>query len=92
MLYKARKEGIKFYDDYSLMMSEAKVKATKRTGFKILTPKQMLQRLPIALAQVKPGNNSESLLNEMRQIVYSLYQAKQFTKKAYNNIIKSIQL
>ena len=66
MLYKARKEGIKFYDDYSLMMSEAKVKATKRTGFKILTPKQMLQRLPIALAQVKPGNNSESLLNEMR--------------------------
>ena len=65
---------------------------TTGTGFKILTPKQMLQRLPIALAQVKPGNNSESLLNEMRQIVYSLYQAKQFTKKAYNNIIKSIQL
>ena len=62
MLYKARKEGIKFYDDYSLMMSEAKVKATKRTGFKILTPKQMLQRLPIALAQVKAVNNSRSLL------------------------------
>ena len=76
MLYKARKEGIKFYDDYSLMMSEAKVKATKRIGFKILTPKQMLQRLPIALAQVKAGNNSESLLNEIRQIVYSLYQSK----------------
>ena len=76
MLYKARKEGIKFYDDYSLMMSEAKVKATKRTGFKILTPKQMLQRLPIALAQVKAGNNSESLLNEIRQIVCSLYQSK----------------
>ena len=92
MLYKGRNEAIKFYDDYSLMMSEAKNKATKGTGLKILTPKQMLQRLPIALAQVKPGNNSESLLNEMRQIVYSLYQAKQFTKKAYNNIIKSIQL
>ena len=44
---------------------------------KILTPKQMLQRLPIALAQVKAGNNSESLLNEIRQIVYSLYQSKQ---------------
>ena len=71
---------------------QAKHDETTGTGFKILTPKQMLQRLPIALAQVKPGNNSESLLNEMRQIVYSLYQAKQFTKKAYNNIIKSIQL
>ena len=58
---------------------------------KILTDKQMLQRLPIALAQVKAGNNSESLLNEIRQIVYSLYQSKQITKKVYNNIIKSIQ-
>ena len=51
----------------------------------------MLQRLPIPLAQVKPGNNSESLLNEIRQIVYSLYQSKQITKKLYNNIIKPIQ-
>ena len=57
---------------------------------KELTPKQMLQRLPIALAQVKAGNNSESLLNEIRQIFYSLYQSKQITKKVYNNIIKSI--
>ena len=48
---------------------------------KVLTPKQMLQRLPIALAQVKEGNNSESLLNEIRQIVYSLYQSKQITNK-----------
>ena len=73
------------------MMSEAKTKATKRTGLKILTPKQMLQRLPIALAQVKAGNNSESLLNEVRQFVYSLYyQSKQTTKKVYNNMIKSI--
>ena len=60
-LYKARNEAIKFYDDYSLIMSEAKIKATKGKGLKILTPKQMLQRLPIALAQVKAGNNSESL-------------------------------
>ena len=74
------------------MMSEAKTKATKRTGLKVLTPKQMLQRLPIVLAQVKAGNNSESLLNEIRQIVYSLYQSKQITKKVYNNIIRSIQL
>ena len=73
------------------MMSEAKYKETKETGLKILTPKQMLQRLPIALAQVKAGNNSESLLNEIRQIVYSLYQSKQITKKVYNHIIESIQ-
>ena len=53
---------------------------TKGTRLKILTPKQMFQRLPIALAQIKAGNNSESLLNEIRQIVYSLYQSKQITK------------
>ena len=51
---------------------------------------QLLQRLPIALAQVKAGNNSENLLNEIRQIVYSLYQSKENAKKVYNNIIKSI--
>ena len=90
MVYKARNEAIKFYDDYSLMMSEAKYRATKGKGLKMLTPKQMLQRLPIALAQVKAGNNSESLLNEIRQIVYYFYQSKQITKKLYNNIIKSI--
>ena len=59
---------------------------------KILTPNQMLKRLPIALAQVKAGNNSESLLNEIRQIVYSLYRSKEITKKAYNNIINSIKV
>ena len=51
----------------------------------------MLQGLPIALAQVKAGNTSESLLNEIRQIVYSLYQSKEITKNVYNNMIKSIQ-
>ena len=78
MLYKARNEDIKFYDDYSLMMSEAKTKAraTEGTGLKILTLKQILQRLPITLAQVKAANSSESLLNEIRQIAYSLYQSK----------------
>ena len=50
----------------------------------------MIKRLPIALAQVKAANNSESLLNEIRQIVYSLCQSKQITKKVYNNIIKLI--
>ena len=72
------------------MMSEAKYRATKGKGLKILTPKQMLQRLPIALAQVKAGNNSESLLNKIRQIVYCLYQSKQIPNKVYNYIIKSI--
>ena len=62
ILYRAKNEAIKFYDDYSLMMSEAKTKAKNQTsgkGLKILAPKQMLQRLPIALVQVKAGNNSE---------------------------------
>ena len=92
MLYKARNEVMKLYDDYSSMMSDAKNKASKGDGFKILIPDQLFQRLPIALAQIKAGNNSESLLNEIRQIVYSLYQSKKVTKKVYNSIIKSIQL
>ena len=50
----------------------------------------MLERFPIALAQVKISNNSESLLNEIRQIVYSMYQSKKSLKKVYNNIIKSV--
>ena len=89
MLYKARINVTKSYDDYSSMILEAKHEATKGKLLKILTPKQMLQRLPIALVQVKAGNNSENLVNEIRQIVYSLYQSKE---KVYNNIIKSIQI
>ena len=81
MLYKARNEAIKFYDDYSLMMSEAKNKATKGTRLKIWTPKLMLQRLLIALAQVKAGNNPESLLNEIRQIVYLYIKQNKSLKK-----------
>ena len=92
--YNSREEVINFFRDYIEMLSDAnydsKQNETKGKGLKILTPKQMLQRLPIALAQVKAGNNSESLLNEIRQIVYSLYQSKGITKKVYNNIIKSI--
>ena len=63
------------------MVSEVKNKAAKETGLTILTPKQMLQRSPIALARVKTGNNSKSLLIEIRQIVYSLNQSKEITKK-----------
>ena len=74
------------------MMSEVKLKAIKGRELKILPPKQLLQRLPVALAQVKAGNNSENLLHEIRQIVYSLYQSKGITKKVYKNIITSIQI
>ena len=74
------------------MLSDANYNAkqdeTKEKGLKILAPKQMLQRLPIALAQVKAGNNSENLLNEIREIIYSLYQSKEITKKVYNNLMK----
>ena len=52
----------------------------------------MLKRLPTALAQIKAGNNSESLLNEIRKIVYSLYQPKKIAKKVYNKIIKSLKV
>ena len=63
---------------------------TDHSKLKMLIPRQMLQRLPIALAQVKAGNNSENLLNEIRQIIYSLYQSKEITKKVYNNLMKSL--
>ena len=92
--YNSREKVINFFSNYIGILSnanyDAKQNETKGTALKILTPKQMLQRLPIALAQVKSGNNSESLWNEIRQIIYILYQSKQITKKAYNNIIKSI--
>ena len=90
MLYKARNNVINFFDDYSLMISEAKREATKETELKILSPKQMFQRLPIALGQVKAGNNSENLLNKIRQIVNSWYQSKKLLKKVYNNITELI--
>ena len=63
------------------MLSEAKLKGTKGKRLKILTAKQMIQRVPIALAQVKASNNSQSLLNEIRQIVYSLYQSEKINIK-----------
>ena len=62
---------------------------TNQSKLEILTSNQMLQRLPIALAQIHAGNNSENLLNEISQIAYSLYQSKKITKKVDNNIIKS---
>ena len=91
-LYEARQAAIDFYDGFTTRASEAGHQARQEgERFKILTAKEMLQRLPIALAQIKAGNNSRSLLNEIRQIVYSLYRSKEITKNVYNNIIKSIK-
>ena len=59
-------------------------------SLKILTPNQMLSRLPITLAQLKAGNNSEKLKNEIRQLLYSLYRSKNMTKQVYNNLINYI--
>ena len=59
-------------------------------GIKILTPNQMLSRLPISLAQLEAGNNSNKLKNEIRQLLYSLYSSKNMTKQVYSNLIKHI--
>ena len=85
MFYKAREKVITLFDDYTTIVSNAKYEAKHGKGhtldlgtqLKVLAPKQMLQRFPIALAQVKAGNISENLLNEIRQTIYSLYQAKE---------------
>ena len=84
-----RQEVVKMFNDYARNMSRNIYNSKQEgTGLKILTPKQMLLRFPIAHAQIKAGNNSQSL----RQIVYSLYQSKEITKKVYNNIVKSIKV
>ena len=79
-LYDSKQKNIDLLNDNSKIRSEiiykSKQNRTEDKGLKILTPKQILQRLPIALAQVKASNNSEILLNEIRQIVYFLYQSK----------------
>ena len=57
---------------------------------KILTPDQMLSRLPITLAQLKAGNNFEKLINKIRQLLHSLYRSKNLSKRIYNHLIKTI--
>ena len=74
MPYKARNNVIKLHIDYSLMVYKARHEATKETGLH----KQLLQRLPLAL----PGNNSQNVLNEIRKIVYYLYQSKELFLKS----------
>ena len=92
LLYKSREKVIKLFGDYFSIISEGKYKTKHGESLKILTPKQMPQRLAIALAEVKAGNTSENLLNEITQIIYSFYRAKEKTKKAYNNIMNSIKV
>ena len=92
MLYESQEAVIKLFNDYSLIISEAKYKAKYGEFLKILTLKQMLHTLPIALAQVKAGSTSENVLNEIRQIIYSFFPAREITKKVYNNIMNSINV
>ena len=75
-------------------LPQAKYEAKHEKGIKILTSKQILQRLLIALAQVKVGNTSKTLPNEIKQIIHSLLSvwSKKITKKLYNNIMNSIKL
>ena len=75
----------RFSDDY-----DSNGSGNVGTGLKILTNKQMLNRLPILLAQIQAGNNSSKLKNEIRQILYSLYRSKVLTRTVYNNLIKAI--
>ena len=75
-------------DLYNIKLDSDTSKSGK--GLKILTNKQMLNRLPILLAQIEAGHNSIKLKNEARQILYSLYRSKVLTKPLYNNLIKSI--
>ena len=90
-IFETREKVLNGFDSriFLLKSGGSGISNTDCSKLKILAPKQMLQRLPIALAQVKSGNNSENLLNKIKQIVYSLYQSKEITKKIYNKIIKS---
>ena len=90
--HNSRRDVVEMFNNYAREISRSIYDFKQGTGLKRLTPNQMLKRLPITLAQIKAGNNSESLLNEIRQIAYSLYRSKEITKKVYNNIIKSIKI
>ena len=81
LFYKAWGKVIKSFEDYSTIASDANHPSFQQKGLKISTAKQVIQRLTITLAQVKAGNTSENVLNEIRQIIYFLYQAKDVTKK-----------
>ena len=85
MLYKSREPVIELFNDYSSIISEAKYRTKHGESLKILT-------LRLNKDQVKAGTTSDNLLNETRQIIYSLYKAKEITKKVYNSIMNSIKV
>ena len=91
--YNGRKKVINAFDSkiFPIKTKGTGYLESKPSSFKILTPNQMFKRLPIALVQIKANNNSESLLNEIRQIAYSLYRSREI-KKVYKNVIKSIKV
>ena len=89
---KLRERNIDSFSEYFLLLSEATFITKYGKVLKILTPKQIFQKLPIELAQVKAGNTSKNLLSEIRQIIYPLYRAKEITKKVCNKILHSIKL
>ena len=80
------------FDNYSRIVSRAIYKRKYGDGIKILTPKQMIQRLTTALTQTKAANLFENLHNEIKEIIYSFYRAKEIPKKVYNNIMNSIKV
>ena len=80
------------FNDYSKIASIAKCKSIYGEGFKIWTPLQIPQRLSIAVTQVKAFNTSKNLLNEIRQIIYSLYREEEITKKVCNTIMNSMKV
>ena len=93
--FKVEKESDKQIDitdmpDLETEECAAEKRNQQRQGLKILTTNQMLSRLPITLAQLKAGNNSEKLKNEIRQLLYSLYRSKKLTKQLYTNLIAII--
>ena len=90
-VYEAREMVLNGFKSGIFLIKSTGSGLTDHSKLKVLTPKQMLQRLPIVLAQVKAGNNSENLLNEIRQIIYSLYQTKKINENVYNNLMKKLQ-
>ena len=92
MLYNVQEKVDKLFHDYSSIATEVNYKIIDREELKTLTPKKMLQRLPITLTQIKAGNTSKNLLNKTRQIIYSLYWANKINKRVNNNILNSIHI
>ena len=92
MLYKAQEEIVNIFYDYSIIASEAKFIAIHGEGLKQFIPKEMLQKSTIPLVRVQAGKTPENFLNEICQIIYSLYQASEITKKVYHSTMTSVNI